>query len=318
MTSDMVVFSRHMTDNSLALTNFVTSESCHFEKMIVLNFQINLLTFENSFKKVSEANGIMAEFHLFFDEQTNFDIAADATIQALLQHYTPQQVVELAMKAKASPDFFKRIKTLRVCYDLTMSGRHEIVFTNPDAASQTMGSQASSSQTSTSMASVTQALQSTDLAGPSTLTMPGTASLSILMSSSTPASTSEVLEPVASSTGMDFTMVEPAAASPTSMTVPDSPEDLRRISTGTLRDDTFDEPSIEEIKAYRFMARSPVTFGNCKGLTHEQVFKDNRSYVHWAIGTHLANDKAKKPSGELGRFVDFCYFAARHPYIFDP
>jgi hypothetical protein len=87
---------------------------------------------------------------------------------------------------------------------------------------------------------------------------------------------------------------------------------------GSLHDDTFESPSQDQIKAYRFMARSPLTFGNFKGLTFEQVYKDQRSYVLWAIEQHLLNNKSKKPSGELGRFVEFCYFADSFPQIFDP
>ncbi len=66
------------------------------------------------------------------------------------------------------------------------------------------------------------------------------------------------------------------------------------------------------------MARSPLTFGSCKGMTFEQVYKDRRSYVTWAIKEHLQNIKSKKSSGELGRFVEFCYFADSFPQIFDP
>ncbi len=72
------------------------------------------------------------------------------------------------------------------------------------------------------------------------------------------------------------------------------------------------------IQAYRFLGRTTLTFGNYKGLTYEQVFKEHRDYCGWAIKEHLHNIKNDRKSGELGRLVDFCYFADNFPQIFDP
>ncbi len=86
-----------------------------------------------------------------------------------------------------------------------------------------------------------------------------------------------------------------------------------------MRPDDEDLPTKETFEAYRFMGKTPLTFGRHIGCTYQHVYFNYRPYAAWAVQTAFAPASQDAPAtGELLRFATFCNFADKHPELLDP
>jgi hypothetical protein len=174
----LVVFSHHMSDNTLALKSTLTNEICNFNDSIVFHCKSNLGIFYSIFVELHDKYLLLAEYQLFFDffdVRTDFSAAADATRQAILATYGGDIVSGMVRAARPSPRFLARFDIILHHYNLN-NGGVSVVKTPPSTGQSSAASTLSSTAGPSTMASPGLFFDESALPGPSAAASTGPAS----------------------------------------------------------------------------------------------------------------------------------------------
>jgi hypothetical protein len=284
----LVVFSRHMSDNTLALTKAFGDDCCSFSKSIVLHFGFDLTTVLKTYL-LCEGNNPLSEYQLFFNIGTNFEHVAEVCVQALVKTYGETKVREILARAPRS--VLRRFNPLVVHHDLQTKGvSTAFSVSSASSAASTLSSDAVPSATPLPGFFFAGLASTGPSTGPSAVALPG------------PASTTSTDLAAAGFTLLDAAGTWPSASMASA--VQPSQELLPRASQASMR--PSGPPCDQDLDYFKYVASCPLPFGAHAGKTHLEVYNHFRDYVLWAL-------EVQDLSKELKRFVNFCLFMNNHP-----